>query len=262
MPKTTCTYTFIRHGFGCHNARNSLGARDHVPSYIDPELSELGKSVAESNGCLFKLDPGTLLFASPAIRCIETSYFMFKNHDKPVVVAPYLREIDEHSWTNGLGKTSKHSLKVLETQPSYMLRPISEQRKYLFNSAGIPENAVDFSIVDHDPTGRKAPGDIPEFIHWCIPKYGLFDAWIVTHAGVLRSYTNKGFEPGTGIVLKIEKTSKTSVKVVSAKSLKLPDGYLVPSALPVTDHRYFCPSNRCAKLCGTPKKILSKCIID
>ena len=181
---TNINFVFVRHGYGCHNAIGNL-IRNNALDYedgkellksdlVDPELTEIGVKASISNGNIinkiikslnknFKnkkliMDEMNVIGCSPLIRSMETAYFMSKEWVNPpnkIYVFPLLREIDESS----IDKYSNKSRETMETTPSYAMKSITEQKKYL-RSIGLLE-LFDFSFVEKYSELRKEPGDIP-----------------------------------------------------------------------------------------------------
>lgn len=142
---------------------------------------------------------------SSLIRSMETAYYMTRSWINPpnkIYVFPYLREINE-SDTN---KYSSNSIYIMNTNPSYAMKELYEQKEYL-KSKGILK-FFDFSFVEKFYGGRYAPGDINKFIEWFC-RYFIFDisnttkinVMIITHAGVLKDFSNEGFINNSGFIL-------------------------------------------------------------
>ena len=220
---TNINFVFVRHGYGCHNAIGNLINNKLITSengkqllqshLIDPELTPIGIDASISNGNIvnkvirslsktlanknLNMDEMNVIGCSPLIRSMETAYFMSKdwiNPPKKIYVFPLLREIDESS----TDKYSNKSRQTMETTPSYAMKSIIEQKRYL-RSIGILE-LFDFSFVEKYYELRKEPGDIPKFINWFIINYisqiqprDKLNVFIITHAGVLKDYAQAGF---------------------------------------------------------------------
>lgn len=297
-------FIFVRHGYGCHNAigplyeNNILNQKSveilsgQISSsksknenlFIDPELTQIGVDASAYNGCIvsktirkigfeeFENDEFSsinIVGCSPLIRSMETAYEMTKlwstKPDK-IYVFPHLRELHEGS----LDKYSKKSRKIIDLQPSYAMKSIKEQKKYL---QGVNlNNIIDFRYVENDLKGRSEPGDIVDFIRWFkgnilenIKPVDTLNVFIVTHAGVLRDFVEKNitndkgrFRNNTGFIISFkEKESENSnipniitmYKYVSLNNY-LPDTFFKTySNEKYADSEYYCPSNRCSKFC-------------
>lgn len=276
-------FVFVRHGYGCHNAIGNLinnnlldyesGKRLLKSDLIDPELTSLGIDASISNGNIitgilkslnknFKnkilnMDEMNVIGCSPLIRSMETAYFMSRdwaNPPKKIYVFPLLREINESS----TDKYSNKSRKTMETTPSYAMKSIIEQKKYL-RSIGLLE-FFDFSFIEKYYELRKEPGDIPKFINWFIRNYisqiqprENLNIFIVTHAGVLKDYSKTGFTNNSGFVLngRLKNNNFNLNKYISLNSF-LPKQFFQEYHESKWNKRsHFCPSDRCGngKLC-------------
>ena len=269
-------YIFVRHGYGCHNAVRPLYqhgtiTREDADSFLgivsDPELTPLGVDVSVHNGSIisklvkskFDIDTINVVGTSPLLRSMETAYYMTRNWDNPpnkIYVFPYLREIHEHSDD----KYSKESRKYIETSPSYAMKSISEQKE-LLKQQGILE-FFDFSFVEWNEKLRKEPGDINVFTNW-FSKHFIsnldnslpMNVFIVTHAGVLRDYANKGFPNNSGFL--VNTSIKNTVFGLNVKHHKITSfSKLLPPSFfhnyyekYYNNKKHFCPSNRCGSLC-------------
>jgi broad specificity phosphatase PhoE len=288
MSNSIINYAFIRHGFGCHNSIKSLYSQKvftrkqlEDAEYSDPELTPLGVDASISNGCIInktlkKLGNNTsdnllsfneinIVGCSPLIRSMETAYFMSRQWSDPptkIYVFPYLREIDESS----KDKFTEMSFIRMETEPSYAMKTIEEQKAYLF-AKGILQ-FFDFSFIENFSSERKAPGDIPMFITWFtkhfLPLFRIsrnLNVYIVTHAGVLRDYFHEGFPNNAGGVVSTYYFPLT--KRILRRSLSLKP-YIIRRSLSLkpylssnffTDYNsyatteYYCPSQRCSFIC-------------
>jgi broad specificity phosphatase PhoE len=267
-------FVMIRHGYGCHNAIRNLYRNDVIPTtenmetlniYSDPELTPMGVDVSIENGkivsdILKNLDINkiNIVGCSPLIRSMETAYFMsrkWKTPPKKIYVFPFLREIDEHS----NNKYSIKSRKVIDTTPSYSMKTLQQQKSYL-SEAGLLDY-FDFSFVEHNLEDRKEPGDIKRFITWFTQNYlhniphfhKNVNVFIVTHAGVLKDYSNIGFYNNSGFILNTYIDIKN--KAIDYKNIVSLNDYLQPSFFKdYSNPKYgninrFCPSNRCGLLC-------------
>lgn len=278
MSNNIVNYAFIRHGFGCHNSIKSLYSQNILTKkqikdaeYTDPELTPLGVDASISNGCivnktlkkltvnipdkLVNFNEINIVGCSPLIRSMETAYFMSRQWSDPptkIYVFPYLREIDESS----NDKFTNMSFIRMETEPSYAMKTIEEQKAYLL-AKGILQ-FFDFSFIENNSFERKAPGDIPMFMTWFAKSFlPLFhvpknlNVYIVTHAGVLRDYFHEGFPNNAGGVVSTYYFPSLS-KCITRRSLSLKP-YLSSNFF--TDYNsyasteYYCPSQRCSFIC-------------
>lgn len=280
-------YVFVRHGYGCHNAVKPLykyGAinTDDAKSMFnitsDPELTPLGVDASVHNGLIIsklvsnihdyykipnKIQNINVVGTSPLLRSMETAYYMTKDWETPpskIYVFPYLREIDEHSDD----KYSKESRKYMDTNPSYAMKSISEQKEHL-KQQGILDR-FDFSFVEWNEKLRKEPGDISAFTKWFsenfisdINSLSPMNVFIVTHAGVLRDYANEGYSNNSGFLLgtNIKKTYfGYQIKhsgILSFNKILPPSFFHNYYDRYYNDKKYFCPSNRCGNLCTIHK---------
>lgn len=271
-------YTFVRHGFGCHNAVRSLIANNKITkkdilkvditNLTDPELSEIGVDASLKNGYIIKqifnkmdiveginTKGPTIVGCSPLIRSMETAYYMTREWSTPpskIYVLPLLREIDESS----KDKYSKKSRQIIDTHSSYAMKTIKEQKEYL-QSVGILD-IFDFRFVEKNPTLRTEPGDILEFVKWFNKTINKtkrtsndLNAFIVTHAGVLRDYAQTGFINNSGFILSTtfeNKTTNFGKMVILDKYL--PSHFFYEYSNPkYANEEYYCPSNRCKYYC-------------
>lgn len=292
-------FVFVRHGHGCHNAIGNLVNNEtitidqgkkflgkgfslfnNIKALHDPELTPIGVDVSINNGCIInkiikylwifeendklKMNEINVVGCSPLIRCMETAYFMtrkWKNPPKKIYVFPLLREIDESS----VDKYSKKSLKTMETTPSYSMKTINEQKKYLKSIELL--DFFDFSFVESNLDLRKEPGDIVKFINWFnnfyvsnIQPRDNLNVFIVTHAGVLKDYSNEGFYNNSGFVLngELKNTPERTFKFSKYTSLNsfLPKHFFKDyNRSKWNEKSYYCPSNRCGEgsLCTIAK---------
>lgn len=281
MTKYNVNFTFVRHGYGCHNAARPLynnGVLDvnnvDVLRIVDPELTPLGVDASTSNGCVIskvlrklpvitgdpnmKISPVHIVGCSPLIRSMETAYYMTRKWENPpekIYVFPLLREIDEES----NDKYSINSRERMESIPSYAMKSIQEQKDYL-QSIGL-RGFFDFSLVEKNSDLRMEPGDITEFIKWFAmirPKNESknINCFIVTHAGVLRDFAQQGFSNNSGFVVNTSMSGSKTNRKISYNKLLILDAYL-PSYFftnyndsKYTNSKYFCPSSRCGQLCN------------
>lgn len=276
-------FVFVRHGYGCHNAIGNLvnnnlldyknGKQLLKSDLIDPELTPIGINASISNGDIINkvikslsttlnnkdlnMNEINVIGCSPLIRSMETAYFMSRkwiNPPKKIYVFPLLREIDESSED----KYSQTSFVNMETIPSYSMKTIIEQKKYL-RSIGILDT-FDFSFVETYPDLRKQPGDISRFINWFILKYmsqiqyrSNLNIFIVTHAGVLKDYSKTGFINNSGFVLngKVQDNIFNLNKYISIDSFLPKEFFKEYYKSEWNKKSHYCPSNRCGngKLC-------------
>jgi hypothetical protein len=280
MTEYNANFAFVRHGYGCHNAAKPLYKSGvlkpndvDVLRIADPELTPLGVDASTSNGCVIskvlrklpvitgepnmKMSPVHIVGCSPLIRSMETAYYMTKNWQNPpekIYVFPLLREIDEES----KDKYSKKSRERMESTPSYAMKSIQEQKKYL-QSIGL-RKYFDFTFVEKNSDLRMEPGDINNFIKWfattaqvpAVKKTKNINCFIVTHAGVLRDFAHQGFSNNSGFIVNTTFLGSN----VSYNKLIILDSYL-PSYFfanynneEYTNSKYFCPSSRCGQLCN------------
>lgn len=281
---TNINFVFVRHGYGCHNAIGNLinnklitseNAKQLLQSHlIDPELTELGINASISNGNIiasilkslnriFKnknlnMDEMNVIGCSPLIRSMETAYFMSRdwvNPPKKIYVFPLLREIDESS----TDKYSQRSFKIMETTPSYAMKSIIEQKKYL-RSIGLLD-MFDFSFIEKYSELRQEPGDISKFINWFIINYmsqiqqrDNLNVFIITHAGVLKDYSHQGFTNNSGFVLngRLKNNNKFKLNKYIPLDQFLPKEFFKEYYKSKWNNKSnYCPSNRCGngKLC-------------
>lgn len=282
---TNLNFVFVRHGYGCHNAIGNLinnnlldykNGRQLLKSELfDPELTPIGIDASIANGNIvnkvirslsktlankdLNIDEINVIGCSPLIRSMETAYFMSRNWINPpkkIYVFPLLREIDESS----NDKYSKNSFNIMETTPSYAMKSIIEQKKYL-RSIGILD-AFDFSFVEKYPDLRREPGDIPKFINWFILKYmsqiqprSNLNIFIVTHAGVLKDYSKTGFTNNSGFVLngllRLKNNTFKLNKYISLNSYLPKEFFQEYNESKWNKRSHYCPSDRCGngKLC-------------
>lgn len=281
-------FSFVRHGYGCHNALRVLRSSNILPKtedmvslgiYADPELSPLGVDASTHNGCIIakiirnmhkvtgneKLNVGKIdiVACSPLIRSMETAYFMtrtWKNPPSTIFVMPHLREIDEASDD----KFSKKSRYNIDMEPAYAMKSIPAQKEYL-RQKGILQY-FDFSFVE-DPqyyVARKEPGDVKRFVHWFVTVFmrkakvtKVSNVFVVTHAGVLRDFANEGFGNNSGFMVSTN-ISRVEDRIyfkelVSFNSL-LPSMFFHDYKNPdFAVAEFYCPSSRCGQVCSKAK---------
>lgn len=274
-------YIFLRHGHGCHNALNSLYndgkiSRDdmktyHTPKFYDPELTSIGVDASVHNGAVISkllkqiknitsfsdIDIGTIniVGCSPMIRSMETAYYMtrkWKNPPNKIYVFPHLRELDESS----NNKYSIESMNIINTNSSYAMKSINEQKKYL-NDRGLLEY-FDFSFVENFYSERNMPGDIGMFIKWFI-KYFVsllksitkLNVFIITHSGVLRDFSNEGYVNNSGFILTTKTVNQTIIydKIISLNKLLPKDFFSDYDSSYFVKKNYNC-KNRCSNICN------------
>jgi broad specificity phosphatase PhoE len=199
-------FVFVRHGQGCHNARQTLSElfnpklnelrsqkkldKDSFNlNFVDPELTDAGVQISKYNGCIVsktireigkkilkddRFETFNIIGTSPLLRSMETAYYMTEEWPiKPnkIYVFPHLREINEMS-LNFDDQTyiyNERSKNLMDIIPVYMMKSINEQKEYL-KKTNIPD-LYDFSYVEKDEKGRKDAGDIEKFIHWFVNKF-------------------------------------------------------------------------------------------
>jgi len=287
---TDINFSFVRHGYACHNAVKGLIKTDTLSLFkaqsfiktdemIDPPLTQVGVDASIHNGCVvsniiksipelqntnlnLNLKNINVIGCSPLIRCMETAYFMSRNWINPpnkIYIFPHLREIDESS-TNKFSKESKINI---DNKPYYAMKDIQDQKKYL-EKIGILQ-FFDFTFVENFSKERMEPGDINNFILWFITYFigsrvsltENINVFIVTHAGVLHDFLkNASFTNNSGFLL-------TTSIYHQTKNIKINDYY---SFIPylnmfhfyndyetINTKEYFCPSDRCGNLCDIAK---------
>lgn len=255
----------------------------------DPVLTNVGVEASVYNGCVIKqllnkiskkynnpkLDFKNIdiIGCSPLIRCMETAYYMTRKWSNPpsvIYVFPLLREIDESSDDI----YSEKSRRIMDVTPSYNMKTITEQKEYL-KSIGILDY-FDFTFVEIFNKEREEPGNIETFSVWFgkffIPYYNIkeniktknktVNTFIVTHAGVLKHFTNEGFVNNSGFILnttyKFNEDSLNGVfkfnKYISLnKYLNDSDFFSYYNKSSYNKIEYYCPSNRCDSLCSIAK---------
>jgi hypothetical protein len=219
-------YIFLRHSNSNGNALHgmisnklvTLQEANHLVDnvLIDSELSTVGKYASVLNGVVISKvlkEDGikyiNVVGCSTLLRAMLSAYYMTRKWENPpnkIFVLPHLREIDESS----SNKWSKQSLYNVDSNSSYRMKSITEQKKIL-ESMGIL-SFFDFSIIENNLFLRHTLGDIPNFISWSkqildsvfkketIPT--SFNFYLITHAGVLFDYANSSFINNTGILIK------------------------------------------------------------
>lgn len=295
-------FIFVRHGYGCHNAiyplhdNNIISKEDAITFagqvtdnkemndklFIDPELTQIGVDASAYNGCIvsktirqigfdeFKKDVFSsinIVGASPLIRSMETAHEMTKMWSvKPdkIFVFPHLRELDERS----SDKFSDSSRRNLDIIPSYAMKSIPEQKKYL-KSVGL-DDLIDFRFVENNLTIRSEPGDISVFVEWFIntvlPKIEqvkILNVFLVTHAGVLKDFVTTNisesegeypFYNNTGFILSVNnKNDENQYELDKYIPLRkyLPKTFFKSySDDKYANGKYYCPSKRCGRFCN------------
>lgn len=291
-------FIFLRHSFGCHNAisplyknnllkiedalkfQNSI-SNDETKNkelFIDPELTQIGVDASAYNGCIisktireigfeaFKNDEFSsinMVGCSPLIRSMETAKFMTQTWSQTpdkIYVFPYLRELDEGS----SDKYSKESQITMDTNPSYAMKSIPEQKNYL-KSISI-DDTIDFKYVENNLPGRSEAGDIPKFIDWFIDTFvdniepvDKLNVFIITHAGVLTDFvkTNiseksaQGFYNNSGFIIStVKKNDMFYLDKYIPLNSYLPKTFFKDySKIEYMDSKYYCPSQRCSNFC-------------
>lgn len=284
----TINFSFVRHGYSCTNAGSHFVKQnlidtseyyDYLEKNKDPELTPVGVDASINNGCIIskiikslykltgkeelKIDKINIVGCSPLIRCMESAYYMTRNWNNPpnkIFVFPLLREIDERSDD----KYSNKSRNIMETNPSYAIKSINDQKKYL-QKLGILKY-FDFTFVEKFPKLRKEPGDINEFIHWfnkfIVPLFVESDkinVFITTHAGVLKDFSEEGFWNNSGFLVRTSlpnSNSKFEFKQYISFNNFLPKFFITDYKK--YDKTYFCPNDRCGNVCSSNKNDTSK----
>lgn len=264
-------FIFTRHGYGCHNAvrplyESGLLNNENIKKlkFKDPELTEIGVKTTIENGKLiadiiidkFNINNINFVGCSSLIRSMESAYYMTRKWKTPpekIYVFPLLREIDESS-------DNKYSVKsrlTMEHTDSYAMKSIKEQKEYLL-SKGILR-FFDFSFCESENFIhlRKEPGDIKLFTQWFINIFlklnkiynKNLNVLIITHAGVLKDYGNKGFYNNSGFVLETNISNKGSIIYKNI----IPFDRIINPAFIKNYYNYtkkdYCPSDRCSLLC-------------
>lgn len=287
MPK----FIFVRHGYSCSNALGNLAQSNiittsdaknlmshknkslfnsNIKPLDDPVLTHLGVTASIHNGCIinkvfsqvYNINKINIIGCSPLIRAMETAYYMSRKWINPptkIYVLPFLREIDEGS----SDKFSKSSIEKINTSPGYSMKSLQEQKAYL-NKLGIL-NYFDFSFVEAFAEERLQPGDIKIFLKWFANYYlplvvepiNDLNIFIVSHAGVLRDFTNTGFVNNSGFIIDTKYTSNLlQSKKLIPKSLVLLQqildkyNFFKDYTNPIYNQEYYCPSERCGQLCS------------
>jgi broad specificity phosphatase PhoE len=275
-------WIFVRHGFGCHNALSSLVESNMISQddglklskeLIDPELTPIGVEASLNNGCVVsalikkmasvvddvdaQVHSVDIVGCSPLIRSMETAFYMTRNWKTPpktIYVFPHLREIDESS----SNKFSWRSYQKMENTPSYAMKSITEQKRFL------QENGIlqyfDFSFVEIFHLERKSPGDIPNFMRWFIKNVGLksgkqkLNTFIVTHAGVLKDFSGTGYHNNSGLFINSKIDGQNIINKTGSLHKLLPESFFKDYYNPeYLSPEYYCPTSRCASLCSAVK---------
>lgn len=202
--QSNINFTFVRHGFGCHNAISGLMKSDiisvqdassfsgkkksAVNPMIDPVLTQVGVDASIHNGCVvskilksidkilkssyddlndndIKIDSIHVIGCAPLIRCMETAYYMSRSWANPPSKI-YVFPFLREIDEGSSDKFSLESRNIIDSKPFYAMKTIEEQKKYL-ERLGIL-NFFDFSFVEIFKKERKEPGDISNFIKWFI----------------------------------------------------------------------------------------------
>lgn len=272
-------WVFVRHGFGCHNALSSLIQNQVISAadgeklsteLVDPELTPLGVEASLNNGCVVaslvkkiasiisdpavQMDSIDIVGCSPLIRSMETAFYMTRNWKTPpktIYVFPHLREVDEGS----SNKNSFNSLRRIDTIPSYAMKSINEQKKFLQDN-GILQY-FDFSFVEIFAKERKLPGDIPTFMTWFIKNVATksgkdkLNTFIVTHAGVLKDFSGTGYHNNSGLFINSKVDGKKVVNKTGSLHTLLPESFFKEYYNnEFVAPEFYCPSTRCASLCS------------
>jgi broad specificity phosphatase PhoE len=271
----------------------------------DPELTELGVDASKHNGCVvskliknahnlseypdMKIDTVHFVGCSPLIRSMETAYYMTRKWKAPphtIYVLPHLREINE----TARNKYSQSSRATMDTEPAYAMKSIQDQKAYL-ERLGIL-SFFDFHFVEADLTARSEPGDVPRFVNWfgknVLSTMAIdgnknnINAFIITHAGVLRDFAHEGFMNNSGFIVnvhfesaqpKMSRIQKMFHREVQFKRLWILQNFLPPNffsnygSKKYSNSTHNCPSGRCGNLCTLAKpgessqlqRIHSKC---
>ena len=268
-------FTFVRHGLSCINAKRTLSYTTKLDKRIlrnvldldDPHLSQMGVETSVNNGKVIenimfnihkfsniKIDTVDLVGCSPLIRSMETAYYMTRNWKTPpkkIVIFPLLRELDE----SAVDPYSKYSKNILQSVPGYSMKEIREQKEYL-KSIGILD-FFDFSIIEMESELRTEPGNIQKFIEWFDESIDIssdyehkFNVFIVTHAGVLHQFAHEGYVNNSGFILNTTlKDSTIEYNEFISMNNYLPIYFFKDYNNAKYNLDYYCPSNRCGKLC-------------
>lgn len=201
--QSNINFTFVRHGFGCHNAISGLMKSDIITvqdaqsfsgknksalkPMIDPVLTQVGVDASIHNGCVIskilksidkilkssydlndsdiKIDSIHVIGCAPLIRCMETAYYMTRSWVNPPSKIYVFPFLREIDESSN-NKFSLESRITMDSKPFYAMKSIEEQKKYL-ERLGIL-NFFDFSFVEMFQKERKEPGDIGNFVKWFI----------------------------------------------------------------------------------------------
>ena len=264
-------FVFTRHGYGCHNAvrpllENRLLSKKDLNKldFKDPELTNIGVETTIENGLIISellttklnINNINIIGCSSLIRSMESAYYMTRkwvNPPEKIYVFPLLREIDEDT-------DNKYSVKsrlTMDNTDSYAMKTIQEQKAHLL-SKGILE-FFDFTFCEKKNFEhlRKEPGDVELFTEWFVniflPLNKIrnvnINVLIVTHAGVLKDYSNMGFHNNSGFLLEtVVKNSYITYKNLISFSKLLNDKF-VKDYYKFSKKSDYCPSDRCSPLC-------------
>jgi hypothetical protein len=205
--QSNINFTFVRHGFGCHNAISGLMKSNIITrqdamifsgktkvegktAMIDPVLTQVGVDASIHNGCVIskilksinqilqsnydvndndmQIDNIHVIGCSPLIRCMETAYYMTRNWVNPPSKIYVFPFLREIDESSD-NKYSLESRVVIEQKPFYAMKSIEKQKKYL-ESLGIL-NFFDFSFVEMFKKERIEPGDVYNFIKWFVSSF-------------------------------------------------------------------------------------------
>jgi len=255
-------FLFMRHANSCQNlvgnvindnkARNEL-----MKEYRDPTLSDMGKQDSIKTGIKLKenISKFDIVGTSTMIRTIETAYFTnsgMGNPFKEIYVFPYLREIlsetiniddpEENIKANEeILKNEVHSIKRLDAQEDYFkIQGIDEYINYIY----IRDNIL-----------RNQPGNIDTFINWfCknviynyINKRPFLNILIITHAHVIRQFSNEEIQPNNnmGFILRVNCERKNDdVEIIYDKN------DIIEVDLDINRTELKCPMERCSNVCN------------
>lgn len=251
----------------------------HIEPLSDPVLTDVGVESSVYNGVIvskilkqlpnitgdinLQMDKFDIVGCSPLIRSMETAYYMTRKWNNPpqkIYVFPLLREIDESSDN----KYSEHSRRRINIKPSYIMKTIDEQKSYL-RKIGILE-AFDFSFIERDEKSERGePGDIKNFINWFGSKFlgsnslnkerAHVNVFIITHAGVMKDFSNEKFYNNSGFVINTTKSRSPFDGIIKINKYISLNNFLKSYNF-FKDYNkynkisYYCPSKRCGQLCS------------